>query len=182
MDPLPPPAPGAVTAGELPPQALLRRYAAGGHYTDCYHADIARPVSQAEYVEAFYTTTVFKTERLILRLLRLGATDAQARELAAGQRSRYAAWTVEDRRDDQLLMCDVYGGTRSWLMTEPREIDGRPATRLYFGSAVVAKSRDRQGRAQIGFSYRALMGFHKLYSVILLAGARRRLGPRASYG
>lgn len=167
--------PSAIVACELPPQALLCRYNRHGGYTDCYRTVIARPVWQAEYVEAFYTTAVFRTERLILRLLRLGGTDAQARELAEGRRSRYAAWSVEDRSENQLLMCDAYGSTRSWLMTEPCELDGHPATRLYFGSAVVPRAQGREGRVRIGFMYRALMGFHKLYSVILLAAARRQL-------
>ena len=167
--------PSAIVACELPPQALLCRYDRDGGYTDCYRTVIARPVWQAEYVEAFYTTAVFRTERLLLRLLRMGGTDAQARELAEGRRSRYAAWSVEERRDDQLLMCDAYGSTRSWLMTEPCELDGQPATRLYFGSAVVPRVIDRGGRPSIGFLYRALMGFHQLYSLILLGAARRRL-------
>lgn len=167
-----------VVSCELPPQALLRSYGGEGGYTDCYRADIARPVTQAEYVEAFYTTAVFKAERLVLRLVGRPSTDAQARELASGQRSRYAAWSVEERREDQLLLCDFLGGTRSWLMTEPQRIDGRDATRLYFGSAVVPRASGRGGRPAMGLGYRALMGFHKLYSVILLRAALRRLQRR----
>jgi len=167
-----------VVSCELPPQALLRSYDLDGGYTDCYRADIARPVTQAEFVEAFYSTAVFKAERLVLCLLRRPSTDAQARELATGQRSRFAAWSVEDRREDQLLLCDFLGGTRSWLMTEAQCIDGRPATRLYFGSAVVSRARARDGRPAIGLVYRALMGFHQLYSVILLRAALRRLQRR----
>jgi len=166
-----------VVSCELPPQALLRRYGVEGGYTDCYCADIARPVTQAEYIEAFYTSAVFKAERLVLCLLRRASTDAQARELATGQRSHFAAWSVESRREDQLLLCDFLGGTRSWLMTEPQRIDGHLATRLYFGSAVVPRVRDRGGSPAIGLGYRVLMGFHKLYSVILLRAALRRLRP-----
>lgn len=164
-----------VVSCELPPLALLRRYGADGGYTDCYRADIARPVTQAEYVEAFYTTAVFKAERLILRLLRRPSTDKEARELADGQRTRFAAWSVEDRSDDQLLLCDFLGGTRSWLMSESLSIDGRSITRLYFGSAVVPRRRGPGGRPAIGLEFRALMGFHRLYSVILLRAALRRL-------
>ena len=39
----------------LPAEALLARYAGAGGYADCYTAQIARPVSHAEFVEAFYT-------------------------------------------------------------------------------------------------------------------------------
>jgi len=173
-----------VVSCELPQQAVLRNYGVEGGYTDCYRADIARPVTQAEYVEAFYTSAIFKAERLVLCLLRRPSTDAQARELATGQRSHFAAWSVEGRGEDQLLLCDFLGGTRSWLMTEPRRIDGSLATRLYFGSAVVPRVRDRGGRPAIGLGYRALMGLHKLYSVILLRAALRGLrrgdgSPRA---
>jgi hypothetical protein len=48
------------------PQALLAKYAQGGNYTDCYTTKVARPVSHAEYVEAFYTSALFKLERLLL--------------------------------------------------------------------------------------------------------------------
>ena len=48
-------------------------------------------------------------------------------------------------------------------------------TRLYFGSAVVP-TRDRAtGEARMGTVFRALLGFHKLYSVILLSAARSRI-------
>ena len=54
----------------LPQQALLAKYAQGGNYTDCYAAEVARPVSHEEYVEAFYTTALFKLEKAIARLVR----------------------------------------------------------------------------------------------------------------
>ena len=39
--------------------------------------------------------------------------DTQARDLAIGERDAFAAWSVEDRSENQLLMCDFYGCTRS---------------------------------------------------------------------
>ena len=48
---------------ELPSNALLNRYLASGAYADCYVTEVTRRVSHAEYVEAFYTTAVFKLER-----------------------------------------------------------------------------------------------------------------------
>jgi hypothetical protein len=69
-----------------------------------------------------------------------------------------------------LLMCDYLRRTRSWLMVEPLEA----GTRLYFGSVVVPV-RDASGRLELGSPYSALLGFHKLYSRILLASARSRL-------
>ena len=47
------------------PCALLRKYLHRGAYVDCYVTEVARPVSHSEYVEAFYTTVVFKVERLL---------------------------------------------------------------------------------------------------------------------
>ena len=174
-------APHAVAEHPLPGHALLARYGGEQGYADCYVATVPRPVSQAEYVEAFYTTGLFKVERRILAVLaRRPSTDAQAGELARGLRDRFAAWTVEDRGPDQLLLADAVGGTRSWLMTEP---DGRGGTRLYFGSAVVPRRRsDGSARPRMGFLFHALLGFHKRYSRALLSAAGARLQgsrPRA---
>src|SRR5580658_4723858 len=111
---------GRVAAYELPVGALLGTYRDAGAYTDCYAADMYRSVSQAEYVEAFYTTWVFKLERWVLAIfVSKPSTDAQARAMASGQADAFAAWSVEDRTGDQLLMCDFQRRTRSWLMSVP---------------------------------------------------------------
>ena len=166
-----------VRACALPPEALLLRYRERG-YIDCYQAEVPVPVSHADYVKAFYTTAVFKAERLILAALSMPSTDAEVMQLAAGTRERFAAWTVEARAPDQLLLRAADGATRSWLMTDPLG-GGRPGTRLYFGSAVVAKTDPATGISRMGTTYRALLGFHRLYSRILLSAARRRLMRRA---
>jgi hypothetical protein len=161
---------------ELPPGALLGRYRGSGFYADCYVTEIARPVTHAEYVTAFYTTPVFKLERLLLAwFASRPSTDAQAQQLASGTLDSFAAWDVEDRSADQLLLSDFRGRTRSWLMVSEIEINRSPGTRLYFGSAVVPRVNARSGRARLGFAYRALLGFHKLYSRVLLQAARSRL-------
>lgn len=160
----------AIVVRELPEAALLRTYAARG-YTDCYATTLPSAVTQADYVEAFYTTWVFRLERWILAwAVARPSTGAQAAQLARGGIARFAAWDVEARRDDQLLMCDLHGRTRSWLMVQP--LDG--GTRLYFGSAVVAVP-DAAGRPRLGAVYRALLGFHRLYSRALLAACAARL-------
>jgi hypothetical protein len=162
----------AIRPCALPAGALLERYRRGGHYTDCYVAQTAAAVTGADYVAAFYTTPVFKLERLILKwAVSRPSTDAQARELAGGLRDDFAAWDVEARAPEQLLMRDLYGRTCSWLMAEPSASGG---TRLYFGSAVVVAP----GRAQPGGAFRPLLGFHKLYSRVLLRAARSRLEAR----
>ena len=48
-------------------------------------------------------------------------------------------------------------------------------TRLYFGSAVVPRRSARAGKPSLGPLFSALLGFHKLYSRILLRAARSRL-------
>lgn len=165
----------------LPAEAVLQGYRERGAYTDAYSADVPGAVTLARYVEAFYTTPVFRTERLILRLaVARPSTDAEARQLARGETDRFAAWSVEDRDRSQLLLCDFRGTTRSWLMVQPLA-DGA-GTRLWFGSAVVPTARSvQEGRPRMGFAFRALLGFHQLYSRVLLAAAVRRLaaGGRA---
>lgn len=165
---------------ELPAEALLRRYLGAGGYADCYVTELARPVSQSQFVEAFYTTTVFKLERLLLSwLVARPSTDSQAAQLARGELASFAAWSVEAREPHQLLMCDFQGRTRSWLMSAPGS-NGQ-ATRLFFGSAVVPILDRRSGTARMGTGFRALLGFHKIYSRVLLRAAVARLARRSPH-
>lgn len=171
----------SIQACELPAEALLRRYLGAGGYADCYVTELARPVSHSEFVEAFYTTAVFRLERLLLSWLAARpSTDSQAARLARGELDAFAAWSVEAREPEQLLMCDFQGRTRSWLMSAPGS-NGQ-ATRLFFGSAVVPILDRRSGATRMGTSFRALLGFHRLYSRVLLRAAAARLarhGPEA---
>jgi hypothetical protein len=165
----------AIRSHPLPGHALLGKYANGNAYTDCYITEIPASVSHAAYVEAFYTTAVFKLERLLLAwFVSRPSSDAQARRLAAGELNSFAAWDVEARSVNQLLMCDFQGRTRSWLMVAPVQSGGSTSTRLYFGSAVVP-SVNKAGDAGLGFAFRALLGFHKVYSRVLLSAASSRL-------
>lgn len=166
----------AVQLGELPPEALLNQYKEQGVYTDCYFVDVPRHVSQAEFVEAFYTTALFKVERFILSsLLSKPSTDQQARQLAAGDAQRFAAWTVEGRTTRQLLLCDFMGRTRSWLMSVADQGTSPGSTRLYFGSAFLPKVSRATGQTSYGLEFHALKGFHRLYSRALLRSVRSRL-------
>jgi hypothetical protein len=158
----------------LPSHALLTRHANAGAYTDCFATEIARTVSNAEFVEAFHTGGLFKVERFLLRLfISRPSTDLQARQLAVGALNEFAVWRVEAREADQLLLCASDGRTRSWLMVAPSDVPGR--TRLYFGSAVVLRVNRSTGKSEIGFAYRALLGFHIWYSRALLGAAAARL-------
>jgi hypothetical protein len=156
-----------VHAAPLSEDALLARYRIRGEYPDCYEVMVPRPVSLADFVAAFYTTPVFRLERwLLAHLARFPSTDEQARLLARGELTRFAAWQVEAREADQVLL--AAGRTRSWLMVVPQP--GGAGTTLRFGSAVVQRRR-----GGMGWPFGALLGFHKLYSRVLLAAAARRL-------
>lgn len=161
----------------LPESALLRKYQDGLDYADCYCVDVPATVTQAAFVEAFYTTPLFKCERLVLALFAARpSSDDQARQLAAGTTTRFAAWDVEAREDGQLLLADFTGRTRSWLMAVPREEGG---TRLHFGSSVVRRKPAATAAPGPGGGFNALLGFHRLYSRLLLRAAVARLGSVA---
>ena len=169
----------APIACPVPAPSLLVRYVREGAFVDCYVADLALAVSHAEYVETFYTSRVFAPERLILKwLVSRPSTDVQARQLGEGAIDAFAAWQVEGRSSNELLLADFSGRTRSWLMTEP--LAGAQGTRLYFGSAVVPIRDRKTGRTRMGAGFHALLWFHRLYSKALLASARSRLRSRSA--
>jgi hypothetical protein len=157
----------------LPAGALLGRYGGAAGYADCWVSEVDRTITQAAFVEAFYTTRLFKLERTVLKWLAgRASSDVDAVRLARGGVDAFAAWRVEERRDDQLLLADVTGRTRSWLMTAT---DARGGTQLYFGSAVLPRTDPRAGRPSMGRAFSALLGVHRLYSRLLLGAARARL-------
>lgn len=165
---------GAIESCTLPDEALTQRYRASGAYTDCFFTELARPVTLAEFVEAFYTTGLFKLERWILRLcVARPSTDAEARALARGERDSFAAWTVEARAPNQVLLRDFTGRTCSWLMVANAERP--PGTRLYFGSVVIPVRDAASGKTRMPSVHAKLLGFHTLYSRLLLRTAARRL-------
>jgi len=166
----------AIQIDKLPAEAFLGRYEQGKNYTDCYSTQLAGSVSLPEYVEAFYTTWVFKLERLILGVVaRKPSTDAEAQQLASGVIDRFSAWSVEERANNQVLLRDMTGRTRTWLMVCPAVGDENRSTHLYLGSAVVPVTDSSTGKQRLGIVFRASMGFHKLYSRILLRTACSRL-------
>ena len=157
----------------VPADTFLYSYCANGAYTDCYCTEIPIQITFPEYVFAFYTTPLFKLERWILTWsVSKPSTDMQASELADCQRETFAAWTVENRNEREMLMCDFQGRTRSWLSVIPME---HSRTRFYFGSAVVPMRSATTGRASLGFIFQVLLGFHKIYSRLLLYSARSKL-------
>lgn len=165
---------------DLPADAFLRRYVLDGSYTDCYVTEVPGHIPLGQYVEAFYTTSLFRAERTILSLAGHSSTDADAAEVAGGTSARFAAWRVEDRDEGQLLMCDVTGRTRSWFKIATVSGDNSTQTYLYFGSGITAVASANAGRMSIGPVFKALTRFHKLYSRALLAATRRKIASPAS--
>ncbi len=167
-----------VSACAIPDGFLSAAFARDGGYADCYSTLIDRSVSQAQFIEAFYTTKLFKLERHILAAaVAKPSSDTQARQLAHGQIDAFAAWTVSERSDSQILLTDFRGQTRSWLMAMPigNGANHTAQARLYFGSQVLPARGERGRSERLGPGYRALLGFHRLYSYALLASARGRL-------
>jgi hypothetical protein len=157
----------AIAALALPEGALLDRYCDAGAYTDCFAAEVAGAVDLAAYITAFYNSRAFRPERWLLGwAVKRPATADDVARLAHATSDRFSAWSVEARTADQLLLCDFQGRTRSWLMVQPLAA----GTRLHFGSAVVPAT-NRFDAVLI----RALTGFHRLYSRMLLRSALRNL-------
>ena len=163
---------------DLPENSLLSEYRNNGAYTDCYATDIDRKISQIEYIRAFYTTVPFKVERTILKwAVSKPSTDEEVCLLAEAKVETFAAWDVEARRDDQILLSDYRRRTRSWLMSEPSSSKDGDSTRLYFGSAVVPIRIKETEELRMGKTFSVLLQFHRLYSQVLLSSARSQLSP-----
>jgi hypothetical protein len=163
----------------LPEHSLLAAYESKGGYTDCYTIDVVGEVSHEQFVTAFYTSGLFKVERMILKwLVAKPSTDQQVEDLAAGSLDDFAAWHVEGRSPSQLLMCDYQGRTRSWLMVTPMMIGTAASTRLSFGTAVIPVKNRKTGEEVMPLAFRLLLGFHLRYAQALLRSAVRKLDRR----
>ena len=157
----------------VPPDSLLQRLAQARHaFADAYAVDVSHAVPLAAFVEAFYTTRLFRLERALLALLGKRSSDAMARAVARGEGERLAVWTVEAREGDELLMHEDSGATRSWFKAQALPGGG---TALWFGSAVVPRRREAGGEPKFSWVFHLLLGFHRAYSRALLAAAVRRL-------
>jgi hypothetical protein len=157
----------------VPANSLLANYLREGNHTDCFTTEIPGQITIREFIFAFYTTWLFKLERFILTsTVARASTDTQAKQLANGEIDRFAAWTVERRSENEILLCDFSGRTRSWLMVA---LVNDSQTRLYFGSAVVPRRISKTGKPSLGFVFQSLLGFHKIYSILLLHFAKSRI-------
>jgi hypothetical protein len=143
-----------------------------GGYHDCFRICVSGRVTLQQFVVAFYTSPLFRLERALLRMfLAVPSSDADAYALAGGTRDTFATWYLGARTPTELLMCDRYERTRSWFRVGPA---GDGGTELCFGSAAAGRRR-ANGSFMMSPSSRALLGFHVLYSQLLLQAAARSL-------
>lgn len=157
----------SIQMGEIPDQGLLGRYNLVKHaYTDCFKTEVDQSVSFEKYARAFFSSPVFKLERIIIALTTgKKTTERSVDELISGQSDDFAVWQVEDRTDNQLLLKVGDGQIRTWLMSEQKD----DSTMMYFGSAILPLNEN----GDKGFLFHALFGFHKLYARILLWMAKK---------
>lgn len=166
-----------ITAPPLPDDSLLARHRGPECYRDAFRVEVPGDVSLAELITVFFGSGAFLPERTALRLIGRGAGRAEIAELADGRAKRFAAWELEAREENELLMHDFLDKTCCWLAVSPGgeapDLAGglpRPGagrTYLWFGTGV----RDFEGPI-----ISRLREAHRWYARWLLAGAARRLG------
>jgi len=156
----------------VPDHCLMATYRdTPGCVADNFQATLSRPVTLDAYIAAFFDTPLFRLERLILRLFAGRATTrADVEALAAGRADNFAMWHVVERSATEIMLAVDRSRIRTWLAIVPPEKPGEP-TILRFGSAILPKSVSASGNGDVGFLFRALTGFHNLYSRLLLRAA-----------
>lgn len=160
------------------PDSLVASYSENG-YADSYRTEISGHISLEDFVFGFYTTALFRLERFILTwTVQKPSNDQQARDLIEGKTNKFAAWTIENRRQNELLMCDMLERTRSWFMVNQIGTKENPRTQLYFGTGISPATKGKAEKSSIGLFFIALLPFHKLYSVLLLYSAKMKLDRR----
>jgi hypothetical protein len=142
-----------------------------GYFTDCYGVELNKIVTLQDFINAFYTTPLFRLERLILALTPKGRMkDVDVSALSSGESDTMAIWQVEGRRDREILLSS--GRTKSWLMVVPLQ----GGTQLYFGSVVVPEPAKHEGNMpRLGPVFDSLLAAHRVYSRLLLGSAAQRL-------
>jgi hypothetical protein len=138
-------------------------------FTDCYYTSISVTVTLPQFIEAFYTTRLFKFERWLLdKVLSISSSDRQVSLLAQSNSIELSAWQVESRSSNEILLAAWQ--TRSWLCVNP-QTGITSSTTLYFGSAVIPTRAD----GKFGILFHMFGGFHRLYSKLLLSAAAKKI-------
>jgi len=165
-----------VSQPELPSDSLLIRYRESKDFTDCYQISINQKINLHEYVNAFYTSWLFKLERFIIKwLVNKPSTDQDVELLARSETSEFSAWSVEERTENQLLLCDYQGQTRSWLSVVNQDNE---SSQIYFGTAVVYR-KDKKGRTiEFNQVFKFISLFHHFYAKALIRCAAKKLNKQ----
>ncbi len=164
-----------ILEGSIPVTAMLSAFDDMEHcFADCFTTSVPGRVDLETLLQSFYTSRVFKLERLLLAIAGYSCSDADVLRMANGQADEFSAWRVEAREAQQILLTDVTGATRSWLMVD--NVSGAQSrTLLYFGSAVIPRFAQDGSAQPPSPVFRLLQGFHKRYSRILLRSAVNNL-------
>jgi hypothetical protein len=151
-------------------------------YHDCFRICVRGRVPLQQFVVAFYTSWLFRFERAVPRiLLAIPSSDADVYALAQGTHDTFAAWYVGGAHTDRATHVRSLRAHALMFLVGP---DGDGGTELCFGSAVVGQRRANGSFVMSPLS-RALLGFHELYSQLLLQAAARSLaapgGTKSSF-
>ncbi|MEL7396055.1 MAG: hypothetical protein AAFN44_06750 [Pseudomonadota bacterium] len=139
-----------------------------GAYADCFEATVACDIPQSDafqrFVFAFFDSPVFRVERAILRLAGKAPKDrSDPKALALGETDAFAAWRVERRADNEILLVVLNTPIRTWLSLQK---EGSVA-RLRFGSAILPQ----EGKDIPHWAFRVTLPAHVVYSRLLLRAA-----------
>ena len=169
----------SVQTGEIPESGYLKPYRErSSWYTDCFFVDVQGQVCLSQFISAFFTTFLFRSERWVLGVFTSSpSSDQNVMDLASGVSDRLSLWRVEARDDQQLILSFGELGVRTWLMVEPHpEIAN--VSRLYFGTGLdfssrVAPEMDSQSRERkVSVLFYPFLGFHRFYARLLLWSAK----------
>lgn len=150
-------------------------------HLDCFVADIDGAWSLEQFVGVFYRTWLFRAERFVLKhVMRLPSTDSDLESLLDGNQEKFAAWSIERRTANELLMCDIASKTKSWFMVTQTGDSAKQRTLVHFGTVVVATPDRRSGEPKLGTLFRLFMPLHLLYARSLLLVAVRDLRSAAA--
>ena len=140
---------------------------------DCFSLTLNKNVTIASFLAAFYTSKIFKIERKILAFaLQKPSTDEQAIALSKSQRDTFAIWTQAYRDNEQIVLSDFKGSTKSWLMV--KQITSSE-TQIFFGTAVMPTVKKDGSLGEPSKLFVILGSFHRLYSKLLLWSAAKVL-------
>lgn len=161
-----------ITEIKVPENSLLKVYDGAVGYADAFECQVDGSVAISDFVTAFLNSPVFRVERALLAILAFSVTTRKdVSGIADGSTDQFAVWKTEKRTETELLLSIEEKRIRTWFETDT----SGAVTKLRFGSAILPKSGEAGGDSDIGFIFRALKKFHRVYSRVLLKSAVRKL-------